>query len=121
MREFVEDPSPTPGATAPDRFTNVCEVLRASLTPATYGAWVAPLQVQRLPVGGEGLGSGAIASETVGGPQEGTSASDGATVITVRVQNRFALSRWGRAPLSEALAAAEKETGTRVQLIIDGT
>ncbi len=121
MREFVEDPSTAPGATAPDRFANLCEVLRASLTPATYGAWVAPLQVQRLPVGGEGLGSGAIASETVGGPQEGTSASDGATVITVRVQNRFALSRWGRAPLSEALAAAEKETGTRVQLIIDGT
>ena len=121
MREFVEDPSPTPGATAPDRFANLCEVLRASLTPATYGAWVAPLQVQRLPVRDEGLGSGAIASETVGGPQEGTSASDGATVITVRVQNRFALSRWGRAPLSEALAAAEKETGTRVQLIIDGT
>ena len=121
MREFVEDPSPTPGATAPDRFANLCEVLRASLTPATYGAWVAPLQVQRLPIRGEGLGSGAIASETVGYPQEGASASDGQTVITVRVQNRFALSRWARAPLSDALAAAEKETGTRVQLIIDGT
>ena len=120
-RQTAADLSPTPGANAPDRFAKLCEVLRASLTPATYGAWVAPMQVQRLPVSGAGLGSGAIASETVGDPPDGTSASDGETVITVRVQNRFALSRWGRAPLSEALAAAEKETGTRVQLIVDGT
>ncbi len=110
-RVSVEDPPTTPGATGPAAFVNLCEVLRASLTPATYGAWVAPLQ--------------AIASEPgghlPGGPQDGTRPSGGETVITVRVQNRFALSRWGRSPLSEALAAAEKVTGTRVQLIVDET
>lgn len=123
--ETVEDPSPTPGAIVPAAFANLCEVLRASLTPATYGAWVAPLQAQRLPIRGEGLGRVAMASEPgghlPGGPPEGTRPSGGETIITVRVQNRFALSRWGRSPLSEALAAAEKVTGTRVQLIVDET
>lgn len=84
-------PPPLPLPEGPPAFVAVCAAMRATLTSAMYGAWVATLT-----------------------PVDGVAIAD--DVVTMRVPNLFAMGRWNREPLASALTSAEASVGVRIVL-----